>query len=279
MIHVLYHSNCYDGFGSAYAAWKCLNLKHDTTTLTSAKYIPVSYGFPPPKLENENGKLGSDFLYILDFSYNELELLDLHKKYNCTIVVLDHHKTAKESLEPLMGKYHWLKVRFDMGKSGAEMSWEYFHDSEVPLLLKHIGDRDLWKFEIEGSKEIHKSLISYPMDFELWDKFDVTQLKREGVVLQRMYDQLVTNICKHSYDKTIDGHKIPVVNTTIAWSEVGHKLLENHPDAPFVASFTVFEDQIMWSLRSRKDFDVSEIAKKFGGGGHKQAAGFKSVIF
>jgi nanoRNase/pAp phosphatase (c-di-AMP/oligoRNAs hydrolase) len=30
-----------------------------------------------------------------------------------------------------------------------------------------------------------------------------------------------------------------------------------------------------FSLRSVGDFDVSEIAKSFGGGGHKNAAGFK----
>ena len=31
---------------------------------------------------------------------------------------------------------------------------------------------------------------------------------------------------------------------------------------------------IRTSLRSVRDFDVSEIAKKYGGGGHKNAAGF-----
>jgi len=275
---ILYHSNCYDGFGSAYSAWK--KFKDD------AVYIPCSYGMPIPEKYIEKNKIW-EAVFILDFSFDEKTLLEL-KEHCQKIILIDHHKTAQEKLEPLKGKYDWLEINFDMNKSGALLSWEYFHGDAheahinptvpaIPQLIAHISDRDLWKFEMEGSEEVHKALVSYPMDFELWDKFDVEELKKEGAVLKRMYDNLVDNICKHPFVKKIEGHEVPIVNTTIAWSEVGAKLLEKFPDAPFVASFTVFEDQVMWSLRSRKNFDVSEIAKKFGGGGHPQAAGFKTV--
>ena len=39
-ISVLYHADCPDGFGGAYAAWKKFG---DT-----AEYIPVKYGRTPP---------------------------------------------------------------------------------------------------------------------------------------------------------------------------------------------------------------------------------------
>ncbi len=54
-------------------------------------------------------------------------------------------------------------------------------------------------------------------------------------------------------------------------SEVAGELSEGHP---FAAVYVETSTDIIWSLRSRGDFDVSEIAKKFGGGGHKNAAGF-----
>lgn len=287
MIHVLYHSSCYDGFGSAYAAWKNFEA---IGMVSGVAYHAVSYGFKPPQLMDESGLLDCKKLYILDFSYDEETLVELNEKYGCHIVVIDHHKTAQEKLESIIGKYSWLEINFDMNKSGALMTWEYFHGSveesfhnpvvpEIPQLIAHISDRDLWKFEMEGTEEVHKALVSYPMDFKLWDSFDVEELKKEGAVLKRMYDNLVENICKHPFKRKIGDYEVPVVNTTIAWSEVGQKLLEKFPDAPFVASFTVFDEQVMWSLRSRSDFDVSEIAKKFGGGGHKQAAGFKTARF
>lgn len=274
MIYVLYHSNCYDGFGAAFAAWKRFG---DT-----AKYLPVSYGYPPPPTPD------ASHIYILDFSYPLDVLLGLVNQ-GSPVTVIDHHKTAKENLNAALGVHSHLHTIFDMEKSGALLAWEYFHQYQAeepsdpglpvlaPLLIQHISDRDLWKFHLEGTAKIHKALVSLPMDFKVWDQLDVEKLKAEGEVCERLYTQLVAKICEGAYTQRIDGHDVPVVNTSIAWSEVGHELLERNPDAPFVASFTVFKDQVMWSLRSRAEFDVSAIAKKFSGGGHKNAAGFKAV--
>lgn len=267
MTHIFYHSKCYDGFGSAYAAWKKFG--------DNAKYQAVSYGYSPPS------KPSGDTLYIVDFSYSMDVLHDLHERFE-KIVIIDHHKTAKESLEGNMNAHSWLEINFDMERSGALMTWEYFHGSgTAPMLIKHISDRDLWHFKLDGTDKIHKALVSYPMNFKLWDTLDVEKLKLEGVTCERLYNQLVDSITKSCWMKMIDGIKVPVVNTSIAWSEVGIKLLDLNPNAPFAASFTVFNDQVMWSLRSPPggDFDVSAIAKKFGGGGHKNAAGFKTQRF
>lgn len=266
---ILYHSSCYDGFGAAFAAWKEFK--------EGAIYLPCSYGFDPPE-EVFQGK--NDTIFILDFSFDEKTLLELKNVCN-RVVLIDHHKTAQEKLEPLKGKYDWLDIHFDMNKSGALMAWEYFQSDikgRVPYneLIAHISDRDLWKFEMEGTEEVHKALVSYPMDFKLWDNFNVEELKKEGTVLKRMYDQLISGICDKMFIGTIAGYEVPMVNTTIAWSEVGNELCKRYFAYKFAASFTVFEDQVMWSLRSIGDFDVSEIAKKFGGGGHKNAAGFKT---
>lgn len=266
MIYVLYHSNCYDGFGAAFAAWKKFG--------GLAKYIPVSYGKPPPEMPDAKA------IYILDFSYNKETILALAR--NSRVIVLDHHKTAEAELESLMSHNwnnpsdHAPEIYFDMNKSGALLAWEYFHGIEdIPMLIQYISDRDLWQFKLSNSAIIHKALVSYPMDFELWDKFDLNQLIIEGKTCDRIYKQLVDNIVNGSYIGTIDGQAVPMVNTSIAWSEVGEALYNKYPQYPFVASFTYYGDNIMWSLRSKGDFDVSVIAKKFGGGGHKNAAGYK----
>lgn len=265
MKYVLYHSKCYDGFGAAYAAWKALG--------DSAKYIAVGYGYPPPEMPEATD------IFIVDFSYPKSVLLDLAKTAH--VVLLDHHKTAEAELGggAFVGYKNPL-VRFDMSKSGALLTWEWFHEGKpVPLLIQHISDRDLWAFKLDGTAKIHKALVSIPMDFKVWDTLDVEQLKKDGEIAERLYTQLVENICEGAWTMDLDGHKIPVVNTSIAWSEVGHELTKKFPQAPFAASFTVFDTQVMWSLRSQGDFDVSAIAKKFGGGGHKNAAGFKTARF
>ena len=72
---------------------------------------------------------------------------------------------------------------------------------------------------------------------------------------------------------------MPVVNTAILVSEVGEELLKRFPESPFVVSYFDRSDgQRQWSLRSREGFDVSEIAKSFGNGGHARAAGFETPL-
>lgn len=271
MKYVLYHGNCYDGFGAAYAAWKKFG--------DSAKYIAVSYGAPPPFMPDASE------IYILDFSYDERTILELSK--GVKVVILDHHKSAMENLKGLLylqdcNQNKNLCIEFDMNKSGALMSWEYFHGDgfkEAPKLIQHISDRDLWKFEMSGSKEVHSALVSLPFDFEVWDKLKVDDLIIEGAACLRFESSVVKKICDKSWVGRIDEFDVPMVNTAAHWSEVGHELLCMYPKAPFAASFTVMKNGVMWSLRGRGDFDVSEVAKKFGGGGHKIAAGFKTPKF
>ena len=59
-------------------------------------------------------------------------------------------------------------------------------------------------------------------------------------------------------------------------SETAHQLLKKYPDAPFAACKVHAYGGITYSLRSEEGReDVSIIATKNGGGGHRNAAGFK----
>lgn len=73
--------------------------------------------------------------------------------------------------------------------------------------------------------------------------------------------------------REIGGYTVPVVNGSLFMSsEVAGELAEGHP---FAAMYAETEKGVIWSLRSRNDgVDVSEVAKRYGGGGHKNAAGF-----
>lgn len=303
--YVLYHGNCPDGFGAAFAAW--LRFTDD------AEYIPVSYGKPPPEIEQ-----GSD-VYILDFSYPRAVLERLGCEVCNSLVVLDHHATAQQDLEGLPGCY------FDMNKSGAVMAWEYFHKgvfSEVPEFFQYLQDRDLWQFKLPMSREVSMAVRSYPYDFKVWTEITglvvqgqiyelpgilIDQLKKEGVACRRLTEQQVVNMAKHHRRATLDGKNkavkfdppavegeancfgvsaqfpdlwfCPVANATVFFSEVGEELLNIYPDAPFAAYYSDRSDgKRQWGLRSRPDFDCSVIAKAFGGGGHKQASGFIQTI-
>ena len=253
---VLYHGNCPDGFGGAWAAWRALS--------DSASYYPVSHGDPPPSLPSDAD------VVLVDFAYHRDQILALQSSVR-SLTILDHHKSAQETLGDLPF------ATFDMDRSGAMMAWDFWHPGEdPPPLIRYVQDRDLWRFELPNSREVSAALASYPMEFEVWDALDVAELAREGTAISRFRAQTVQSMLGFARMGEVGGHRVPIVNATAHWSDVGEAMLERYPDAPFVASY--FEDSDgarRWSLRSRADFDVSEVAKQMGGGGHRQAAGFR----
>lgn len=264
--YVLYHGNCYDGFGAAFAFWLTLRDK--------ATYIPVIYGQPMPEIPD-----GST-VYIVDFSYPRQVLKELSARSRM-LVVLDHHKTAQADLDGLQGeltKDHIIK--FDMNKSGAVMAWEFWIGEHVPQFILYLQDRDLWKFELPYSREVSCALRSYPMDFKVW--FDLhtahpEKLKDEGIACMRLTNQMVEAMCAHAFEIKLFDVLMPCANATVFFSEVGNRLLEIHDTQCSAYYMDRGDGRRQWGLRSRPDFDCSAVAKAYGGGGHKNASGFTSA--
>lgn len=265
--YILYHGNCPDGFGAAWAAWKALG--------TGATYLPVQHHEPMPELNDGAA------VYIVDFSYDAPRLESLAARMR-RVVVLDHHKSAQAALaglptiEALARDGGKLGVRFEMDKSGAVLAWEHFHpDQPVPQLLRYVQDRDLWRFTLPHSRAITMALSSHPLDFSVWDALDLEALRRDGEPLLRHQDIQVQRLIERAFWRELGGHTIPVVNTPLFPSSVGNRLCEVFPEAPFAACYSdAGPDKRIWQLRSVGDFDVSEVAVRLGGGGHKNAAGF-----
>ena len=254
---VLYHAGCDDGFGGAWAARKALG--------DHIQCIPVQYGSPPPELPK------GSHVVLVDFSYDRTTVQAM-KDNAGRFLILDHHKTAEAELEGL--EY----AIFDMDRSGAMMAWDYFHEDQPPALIKYIQDRDLWRKELDGSDLYTAALRSYRQDFNVWNNLagtDVEELLNEGGAIYRAVGVQVERQTLNAQLVNIGGHEVPVANATCYISEVCDELLNQNPTAEFSAVYFVRADgKQVYSLRSRSDFDVSEVAKSLGGGGHKNAAGY-----
>ncbi len=256
----IYHADCADGFGAAYAAWKKFG--------NGADYVACNYGRPPPAIEE-----GQD-IYIVDFSFPRDTLMGMAPRA-AKVVVLDHHKTARDALAG-----EWpasFDVRFDMTKSGARMAWEFFHESPPPRLIEYIEDRDLWLWKLPGSKAFSAALRSYPFNFAIWDDFDVDALIMEGRAIDRYVTQQVDGLASLAQRAIVGGVSVPAINgPAFLASELGNKLAQGEP---FAAIWSASPKEMFWSLRSTDaGLDVSAIAKMYGGGGHRNAAGFSVPI-
>lgn len=263
----LYHGGCYDGFGAAYAAWRALG--------DGGQYIPVSHGEDPPwdRFNTSYDVVIADFCYPLDVS---LRIQKLSK----SLLVIDHHKTAAEALE---GQDFAI---FDQTQSGAALVWRHFHNNTTPpTLLQYIQDADLWKWALPASREINMALRSYPMEFRVWQALTrevTTRLAKEGKILYRNHKQMIDSLAKNFRWMKIKGYLVPVVNAPKELgSDIGNRLCQMKADGqsvPFAAYYFDHGHMRSWGLRSVGSFDVSAVAKKLGGGGHKNAAGFEMKL-
>jgi oligoribonuclease NrnB/cAMP/cGMP phosphodiesterase (DHH superfamily) len=213
---------------------------------------------------------------IVDFSYPREQLLTM-KQVAASLEVLDHHKTAQAALEGLDFRV------FDQSKSGGRLTWEWFYPHEPsPGLVDYTEDRDLWLWKLPGSKAVNAALRSYPLDFKLWDRLGAlsglelcAQLLDEGEAILRAEAAIVQAHVNNAFEVEIEGHKVLCVNATTMISEIGGKLAEGRPFG--MTWFEGDDNERVYSLRSREGgIDVSEIAKKHGGGGHRNAAGFRA---
>lgn len=283
----IYHGGCDDGFGAAWAVRRALG--------NEVEFYPGVYQQDPPDVTGRN-------VIMVDFSYKRPVLDAMMRGPNCarSLLILDHHKTAQEDLADFRAPYgpgwdrHLQNVLqdtcegldgtpyalFDMNRSGAGIAWDFFCGDRTDF-INYIEDRDLWRKSLPWGDEFTMCLRSYPQDFEVWDglaRRGVKAMIDEGAIIKRYYRLRVEELKRHAYATTLAGVPCWITNAPyFAASEVAGELCEQ-PGAEFGACyFEVERGKFTYSLRSRGDFDVSAIAKRFGGGGHKNAAGFKSV--
>jgi len=292
---VIYHGHCPDGFTAAWVAARALR----DVELFSGKY-----GEPPPL------ELATDRdVYVVDFSYPLHEMLEL-ARIASFLVVLDHHKTAAEALSGHGGlesmvidtpAEETVLVEFDMDRSGAGITWDYFHRAwkgeprRRPWIVDYVQDRDLWRFALPHSKAVSLWIRTSGYTLEAWD--EMAAMKLEDVLEQaqgcaRYLLHYVEDALQNAYPVTFsyqipDPHGAPAdlmwteepaiaVNATREGvSDVLHAALERHGVRVAVGWHITAAGDIRCDLRSVKDFDCSVIARHLGGGGHAQASGFR----
>lgn len=304
---IIYHFNCVDGLGAAWAALKAL---------PTAELYSASYNRAPP-LDKAKDK----HVVIVDFSYPLTDLIQLSDVAK-SVIVLDHHDTARQALQSISDtnptpanwpewiamlddgntglQQHNSAALFDDKRSGAGITWDFFHpNTPRPHIINLIEDRDLWHFYHDPSTRAfhavvksHNIIDHYDMftKFDLWDRLSVEDpiafdgLISQGLAIVRYEMQMIVNLIETSTRKmTLFEKVVPAANLPGAWaSEAGNMLLEMFPDAPFAVVY--YDDKRgdrHYSLRSsdkpaeRPRVHVGELARLYGGGGHANAAAFK----
>lgn len=261
---IFYHSDCLDGFGGAYAAWKKFG--------DEAEYYPIKYGHEPP-LE----KIVDRDVFFIDFCYPQ-EIMDNILKNAKSLVILDHHEGIRDVTESMPNHV------YDAKRSGSTIAWSYFHpDTPIPTLLQHMEDEDLYKFEMPDTRAIGVFLNGGDFTFPFWDQVasDLDDPTKQKQILTRAYtyldyfNHLVELSVEHAHPVLFEGHNVLLANTSpmkTLKSAVGNVLAKKMP--PFALVVSVHPNGLGVSIRGDGTFDVSVIAQKYGGNGHPSSSGF-----
>lgn len=274
---VFYHSPCQDGLASAWVASKYAKENNLTYTFVAIGNDSTEFGIV---VENKN-------VLFVDYAPSDYQL-DLLKKAT-EFVILDHHKTNADRLKTMPNAI------FDMNKSGVGLTWKYFYpDIEIPLFLAMIQDRDIWTWKIPDSRPFCDGFFNYTYltdtveeAFKLFDEVYSSQDKFKeilniGVLLEKKKDKQVKNIARLAKEKIYmyNGYKACIVNCDHELaSDLGNYILRTS-DCDFTVCwrYNHSKEEYWMSLRADNKVDVSEICQKYGGGGHKNAAGCTSKI-
>lgn len=265
---VIFHANCYDGFAAAQVVhdrWPSIELVNFYGATYGEKHIP-----------DVTGKV----VLMVDFSYKRPIMEEMAKKAK-SIQVIDHHETAAAELAQFSvgSKYPNVEVVFDMDHSGCVLTWMHLYQGAIiPKFLAHVEDRDLWRFRMPNTREVISCLGTYPFSFEVWEHLEIVDLIEGGKHTIRQHLFNISKFIKEQTVMRIGNFDVPSVNVPYHYaSELANELLYMHPDAPFAAAWFQRADGLFqFSLRSEDQRQsASEVAKLYGGGGHRNAAGFQ----
>jgi oligoribonuclease NrnB/cAMP/cGMP phosphodiesterase (DHH superfamily) len=277
---VYFHDSCPDGTSSALICKTALQYSG-----VSAEYIPIQYG---SKRHNELVPAEGQLFVDITPPLKRWEEWIPYKP-----IVLDHHETAEKAVKGLNGIYGT-----NDNYSGAMLAFEYIYAPilGVPYVWKAFAElcmiRDTWK--TEDPRWVEASKLSFGLTGIGWDKLkdvcgvgffnsrEYTSVLNSGAVIHDMLKSKCDSILKgcHTIDKTLDDKHITLSFfnfTDRNVSDVCHHLLNNGSDIVFSYFIKHSYDghEINFSVRSKDPFSASKLAEKFGGGGHKNAAGFR----
>jgi uncharacterized protein len=254
---IVYHADCPDGFCAAFLALR---------RFPEARLLPATHGAPPPY-----GDVRDQHVLVVDFSWKRPVVEALHDEA-ASLFIIDHHKTAESELAGL--DY----TAFDLKRSGATLTWDLLFPSKPrPWYVPYVEDRDLARYVLPHSKAISAYIMALPQTVEAWARLDVLApdfVRQSGEAIRLHIEHYVEKVVAERQMGRLAGYSAAVVNAAYPnISDVAGALCD-HAEIG-CGWFERHDGLVQFSLRSRDGLDVSLIAQSYGGGGHKNAAGFQ----
>lgn len=274
----LYHRADLDGKGSGYLINRFLKPHYKNSEFIGMDYTD-NCEFLLKKCKNE-------YVVIVDFGINKevlLKLLDISKK----ILWIDHHTSSHEIMKDVIVDKRHTIILGDNSISAIEMVWNHFSSSPVPLWIQYISKYDTWHHNNTPNILLFiLALENKAASFNniIWNELYVNpeetmlNLINDGKLLQEYINGVNKfTVNEHAREIEFEGLIFLSINTTNKGS-LQFKEHKNYEKYDFFMTYNLTKNGIWkYSMYTNNDnFDLSIIARKYNGGGHKGACGFSS---
>ena len=261
---VLYHANCPDGFGAAWAIHQRFG--------EGVAYRASVFGEPP----TDDEVRGQDIIMV-DVSFAREEVERIHRLAR-RFLIIDHHASAQKALGDLVYAY------FDMDRSGAGLAWDLcFPQTPRPLMLDLVEDRDLWRQQLRQVRLLG-ALDSLPWEFDVWSRFrdlletssGLAQVELEADAIDRAFQTMMDHVIVHARRVELDGLRGWVVNAPRDMGSFICARLYAREDTDFAMSWYQTSEghaSCSWRTSTANGVDLIPLVQRYGGGGHPKAAG------
>lgn len=304
---IIYHANCIDGsmgalcayydFPKAYFHAATHNKEDDILEYVRDKDVYfIDFCYKEAKTR-EICELAKSVVF-LDHHQTSLPYIEkIVNEYSSKItedeialfVWRDEGKFGKTVIEKAL-KTNKCKSFCSMDKSGAMLAYEYFSAAKEcridKYLVELVQDRDLWKWEYPETEAVTSFLYTLPqfdpkieqiwVDWHLYcTGYSIEELTELGNPVVKARQKNVEDGCRRAFKARMFDREIYIANATDCFSEIAGELALK---GEFGATFHInSQGKYVYSLRVRNgDLDISVLAEKVGGGGHKKAAGCTS---
>lgn len=274
MIRIFFHSSDLDGHCSgAIVKYK----------FTDAELHPINYGqdFPYDKVDIEK-----DTIIMVDFTLQPIEkTIELYEKFGDRFTLIDHHISAINdlNLHNLNDKIPGIRMN---GMAGCELTWSHFFpDRELPKAIRLLGRYDVWDHKDPDVLPFQMGIRlhdTWPDEQSLWQYYfheNANELIKdtisEGNLILKYQKQENEKYAKScAFEMTFEGYRAICINKMLTNSQLFESVYS--PDEHDIMIAFGLRKNGLWTMSfytTKEDVDCSLIAKRFGGGGHKQAAG------
>lgn len=237
--------------------------------------FPINYGDKLPSLEELEVY---DTIYVVDYSLPR----EYNQELGDRLIWIDHHISAIKANEDLI-----IRGLQDTTFSACELCWIYFNGPyKIHMIVNLLGEYDIFEkseryFSWEDILTFQMGARTIDLTIENAKKLLTGEISASHVmdagkaILTYARQQEKTAFERMAWDVTIDGHPAKALLANEMSSLMCEQTLATHIADVVVLINRRNDNEFKISVRVADgcDFDASEFCKKFGGGGHRPAAG------